>query len=222
MISKIIVFTTALLLVNAQHNSYEQSKSSQSLSSQDSTQSQQSYTEPIVHRPALFRRPFALHLAPVHEDVVENRPPVHVASAAATINKVLPSVHQVTPSVQYVSVKTPTVHYTTPDVAPIISHNIPVQTYNYNHADLHQEYNTNPEYEVKYSVEDHHTGDIKSLQEKRYGDHVTGYYSLQEPDGSVRTVHYDANKHTGFNAKVEISKPSTHVQPNHQIVYSHN
>lgn len=53
-----------------------------------------------------------------------------------------------------------------------------------------------PKYEFKYSVEDHHTGDIKSQEEARDGDHVVGYYSLHQPDGSVRTVHYDADKHS--------------------------
>lgn len=58
-------------------------------------------------------------------------------------------------------------------------------------------------YEFNYAVKDEHTGDIKEQQEKRDGDHVVGYYTLLEPDGHRRIVHYESDKHSGFNAKVE-------------------
>ena len=67
-----------------------------------------------------------------------------------------------------------------------------------------------PKYEFKYGVHDGHTHDIKEQAEKRDGDNVEGYYKLVEPDGTTRTVHYTADKHNGFNAKVEKSGHATH------------
>ncbi|XP_050342395.1 cuticle protein 18.6-like [Nymphalis io] len=74
----------------------------------------------------------------------------------------------------------------------IIRHDISHNQHGYNH-----DYYAHPQYEFQYNVEDHHTGDIKSQHEARDGDHVTGSYSLHQPDGSVRTVHYNADQHSG-------------------------
>lgn len=63
-------------------------------------------------------------------------------------------------------------------------------------------FQSHPKYSFKYGVEDPHTGDVKAVQEERDGDRVKGEYSLVEPDGSIRTVKYTADKHTGFNAVV--------------------
>ncbi|KAH0821617.1 hypothetical protein GEV33_001174 [Tenebrio molitor] len=68
--------------------------------------------------------------------------------------------------------------------------------------DHHQDYYAHPKYEFKYGVEDHHTGDIKSQSETRDGDVVKGQYSLHEPDGTILTVKYTADKHSGFNAEI--------------------
>ncbi|KAI8434299.1 hypothetical protein MSG28_012382 [Choristoneura fumiferana] len=57
-------------------------------------------------------------------------------------------------------------------------------------------------YEFQYSVEDHHTGDIKSQRESRSGDAVHGSYSLVQPDGVHRIVEYTSDKEHGFNAIV--------------------
>lgn len=65
-----------------------------------------------------------------------------------------------------------------------------------------------PKYTFKYGVNDYHTGDIKSQQESRDGDVVKGQYSVVEPDGSVRTVEYTADKHSGFNAVVHKTAPT--------------
>lgn len=65
-------------------------------------------------------------------------------------------------------------------------------------------------YEFKYGVEDPHTGDKKSQHESRDGDVVKGSYSLVEPDGTIRTVDYTANKHDGFNAVVHRSGHAHH------------
>ena len=59
-------------------------------------------------------------------------------------------------------------------------------------------------------MHDGHTHDIKEQAEKRVGDKVEGYYSLVEPDGTKRTVHYTADKHTGFNAVVTKSGHAIH------------
>ncbi|KAI8429062.1 hypothetical protein MSG28_007630 [Choristoneura fumiferana] len=54
-----------------------------------------------------------------------------------------------------------------------------------------------PKYDFAYSVADPHTGDHKSQHESRDGDAVHGYYSLVQPDGSVRKVEYTADDHNG-------------------------
>ncbi|XP_041976461.1 cuticle protein 8-like [Aricia agestis] len=54
-----------------------------------------------------------------------------------------------------------------------------------------------PQYDFSYSVSDPHTGDHKLQQETRDGDAVHGSYSLLQPDGSVRSVHYTADDHRG-------------------------
>ncbi|XP_034239870.1 cuticle protein 18.6-like isoform X3 [Thrips palmi] len=69
-----------------------------------------------------------------------------------------------------------------------------------------------PKYEYKYGVEDHHTGDYKDAKEERDGDVVKGEYSLLQPDGRKRTVHYTASKHGGFNAIVSYSGHAIHPE----------
>lgn len=59
-----------------------------------------------------------------------------------------------------------------------------------------------PKYQFEYGVRDPHTGDHKMQYEERDGDVVRGYYTLHEPDGTIRTVHYTADKKNGFNARV--------------------
>lgn len=58
-------------------------------------------------------------------------------------------------------------------------------------------------YEFSYGVADHHTGDIHSHKETRDGYLTQGEYSLHEADGTIRTVKYTVDKHSGFNAVVE-------------------
>ncbi|XP_060800981.1 cuticle protein 7-like [Amyelois transitella] len=83
------------------------------------------------------------------------------------------------------------------------------------HGHHHFDYYARPKYEFDYKVSDHHTGDHKSQHETRDGDVVKGYYSLHEPDGSERIVHYHSDKHSGFHATV---KHSTH----HMIPHHHH
>ncbi|XP_037945225.1 cuticle protein 7-like, partial [Teleopsis dalmanni] len=61
----------------------------------------------------------------------------------------------------------------------------------------------------------YHTGDVKSQHETRDGDSVKGQYSLVEPDGSIRTVDYTADKHNGFNAVVHKTAP-VHEHEEHE------
>lgn len=45
---------------------------------------------------------------------------------------------------------------------------------------------------------------------------MKGSYSLAEPDGTIRTVHYTADDHNGFNAVVEKSGHAVHPVPVYQ------
>ncbi|XP_045446371.1 cuticle protein 7-like [Melitaea cinxia] len=121
---------------------------------------------------------------------------------------------QAIPIVQHAA---PIVHHATPVV-----HHAPVYHSQQHYSDDHQDYYAHPKYEFNYEVADHHTGDIKSQHEARDGDHVTGSYSLHQPDGAVRTVHYNADKHSGFNAQVEYSGHSQHAQPAHHAPQYHH
>nr|BAM18243.1 cuticular protein PxutCPR103c [Papilio xuthus] len=85
----------------------------------------------------------------------------------------------------------------------------------------HQDEYAHPRYDFSYSVADGHTGDNKSQQESRDGDAVHGQYSLLEADGSVRTVQYTADDHSGFNAVVTNSAPAHHAAPAHAILAHH-
>ncbi|CAG9784939.1 unnamed protein product [Diatraea saccharalis] len=80
---------------------------------------------------------------------------------------------------------------------PIVKH-VPVH-YEESHKEEshHEDYYAYPKYAFEYSVEDPHTGDHKTQHETRDGDVVKGFYSLHEPDGSIRTVEYAADKKSG-------------------------
>lgn len=71
-------------------------------------------------------------------------------------------------------------------------------------------YQTYPSYSYNYAVADDFTGDMKSQQETRDGDNVKGQYKVLEPDGSIRTVDYEANDISGFNAIVSKNGLSIH------------
>ena len=61
----------------------------------------------------------------------------------------------------------------------------------------------NPHYQFSYGVTDPLTGDVKSASETRVGGAVQGSYTLIEPGGTRRTVHYTADDVHGFNAVVQ-------------------
>ncbi|XP_045764360.1 uncharacterized protein LOC123866727 [Maniola jurtina] len=98
-------------------------------------------------------------------------------------------------------------HYAAPHAAPVLAYAGPVGHYGGHHEYAH------PKYDFAYSVADPHTGDHKSQHESRDGDAVHGYYSLLQPDGSVRKVEYTADDHNGFNAVVHNSAPFVHPAP---------
>lgn len=76
-----------------------------------------------------------------------------------------------------------------------------------------------PKYAFNYGVHDPHTGDHKSQEEVRDGDVVKGSYSLAEPDGTIRTVHYTADDLNGFNAVVSKAGHAVHPVPLYQKPY---
>ncbi|KAJ8943451.1 hypothetical protein NQ314_009733 [Rhamnusium bicolor] len=69
-------------------------------------------------------------------------------------------------------------------------------------AVVSEEYDSNPQYSYGYDVQDALTGDNKNQYETRNGDVVQGSYSLVEPDGTRRTVEYNADPINGFNSVV--------------------
>lgn len=75
---------------------------------------------------------------------------------------------------------------------------------------LYSFWQSHPRYELNYGVHDGHTGDYKSQHEVRDDEVVKGSYTVAEPDGTLRTVHYTANDHNGFNAVVERSGQPVH------------
>ncbi|CAG9784941.1 unnamed protein product [Diatraea saccharalis] len=94
------------------------------------------------------------------------------------------------------------------------AHIVPVHGHGHGHGhhDGH-DYYAYPKFEFAYKVEDPHTGDFKSQHEHRDGDVVKGYYSLHQPDGSIRHVDYHGDKHSGFHADVKHS--THHIVPHH-------
>ncbi|CAH1644425.1 unnamed protein product [Spodoptera littoralis] len=144
----------------------------------------------------------AYHAAPAHyssaaavssQNIVRHdQPAKHVAVAApAVAYHAAPAVaYHAAPAVAYHAAPAPVAYH----AAPIVAHA--------------EEFDAHPKYEYNYSVADSHTGDNKSQQESRDGDVVKGSYSFHEADGSVRTVEYSADDHSGFNAVVHNSAPT--------------
>ncbi|KAG5872289.1 hypothetical protein JTB14_037421 [Gonioctena quinquepunctata] len=109
--------------------------------------------------------------------------------------------------------------YPTAHVAPVAHGYAAPLTHGYaaptilNSAHHAEDYYAHPKYEFNYGVQDGYTGDHKSQHEQRDGDVVKGYYTVGEPDGTLRTVHYTADDHNGFNAVVEKSGHPVHPAP---------
>ncbi|XP_035457852.2 cuticle protein 7-like isoform X3 [Spodoptera frugiperda] len=136
----------------------------------------------------------AYHAAPVA--VAYKAAPAHYSSAAVVSSQNIVRHDQ---PAQRVAVAAPAVAY---HAAPAVAyHAAPVVA-------RAEEFDAHPKYEYNYSVADSHTGDNKSQQESRDGDVVKGSYSFHEADGSVRTVEYSADDHSGFNAVVHNTAPT--------------
>ncbi|XP_053602741.1 cuticle protein 7-like [Plodia interpunctella] len=118
-----------------------------------------------------------------------------------------PVAHYAAPVAHYAA---PVAHYAAP-----VAHYAPVEQY----AEHGHDYYAHPKYDYAYSVADPHTGDHKSQHESRDGDAVHGFYSLVQPDGSVRKVEYTADDHNGFNAVVHNTAPAVHPAPAHNYHY---
>ncbi|XP_045534293.1 cuticle protein 19 [Papilio machaon] len=107
---------------------------------------------------------------------------------------------------------------------PALVHEEPQLVFDHHHhisEDEHVDYYAYPKYEFKYGVNDFHTGDIKTHHESRDGDVVKGQYTVVEPDGSIRTVDYTADKHNGFNAVVHRTAPITPHEAAHYKFAEH-
>ena len=92
--------------------------------------------------------------------------------------------------------------------APVVAHYAPAVKA---HHDV--DYYAYPKYAFKYGVTDGHTGDNKAQEEERDGDVVKGSYTVADPDGTIRTVHYTADDHNGFNAVVTRTGHAVHPEP---------
>ncbi|KAK3908044.1 Cuticle protein 19 [Frankliniella fusca] len=127
-----------------------------------------------------------------------------VALVAAVASCALAGVH----SNSYIEISHSPVahHHAAPIIHAPIVHAAPLA-----HAAVHDEHHGPPSpYAFKYGVHDAHTGDVKSASESSHGDVVKGEYSVLQPDGITRTVHYTADKHNGFNAQVTLSGHAYH------------
>ncbi|XP_017784708.1 PREDICTED: cuticle protein 8-like [Nicrophorus vespilloides] len=127
--------------------------------------------------------------------------PVAQYAAPVTAHYAAPVAHYAAaPVAQYAA---PVAHYA---AAPVTQYAAPVAHYAAPIVKaVHQEVypDSHPQYTYEYGVQDAHTGDVKNQHEERDGDVVKGYYTLVQPDGVTRTVHYTADSHNGFNAEVE-------------------
>ncbi|CAH3821334.1 cuticle protein 8-like [Pieris brassicae] len=110
------------------------------------------------------------------------------------------------PAPVYHSAPAPVAYHTAP--APVAYHAAPVHYAAPVAKVVAHEEIAHPKYEYSYSVSDPHTGDDKQQQEVRDGDVVKGSYSFHEADGSIRTVEYSADDHSGFNAVVHNTAPT--------------
>ncbi|CAH3821861.1 unnamed protein product [Pieris brassicae] len=120
-----------------------------------------------------------------------------VAYQAAPVYHATPVYHSAPAPVAYHAAPAPVAYHAAPGhyaapVAKVVAH----------------EEIAHPKYEYSYSVSDPHTGDDKQQQEVRDGDVVKGSYSFHEADGSIRTVEYSADDHSGFNAVVHNTAPT--------------
>jgi len=76
-----------------------------------------------------------------------------------------------------------------------------------------------PQYSFAYGVENPNTGDSHGHSETRDGSHVTGEYSVMEPDGVLRRVLYTSDPKNGFRASVRYVRPDGEESSNRDHGY---
>ncbi|XP_050059058.1 pro-resilin-like [Aphis gossypii] len=81
------------------------------------------------------------------------------------------------------------------------------------------DYVAKPQYSFAYGVDNPNTGDSHGHSETRDGSHVTGEYSVMEPDGVLRRVLYTADPKNGFRASVRYVRPDGEESPNRDHGY---
>ncbi|KPI97771.1 Cuticle protein 19 [Papilio xuthus] len=179
---------------------------------QPAHESQETYSE-YTPEPVNYKQYFqshehvSAHQPPQHQPTVQT---VHYPAVRHQLHA-LPTPVRHEPPTHYVQAHEPAPHHYAPKVhqSPVYHH--PEAPSHDSHEEL-VDYYAYPKYQYEYKVEDPHTGDNKFQHEIRDGDNVKGVYSLQEADGSIRTVEYSSDKHHGFNAVVKHSAPGHHVQ----------
>ncbi|KAF7276859.1 hypothetical protein GWI33_009711 [Rhynchophorus ferrugineus] len=141
-------------------------------------------------------------------------PVYSVAPAVAKYAVAAAPVYSAAPAVAKYAVATAPVYSAAPAVAKYavaaaptvvkaapVAYAAPVAKYAAAQAYQEESYEPIP-YEFNYGIQDPHTGDFHSQEEKSDGHHVVGQYSLHEADGTIRIVKYSDDGH-GFNAVVE-------------------
>ncbi|XP_076271424.1 uncharacterized protein LOC143203173 [Rhynchophorus ferrugineus] len=148
---------------------------------------------------------YAVPAAPVYSAVKVAVPTV--AKYAVPAAPVYSAVKVAVPTVAKYAVPAAPVYSAAPAVAKValpvapVAYAAPVAKYAPAPAYKEESYEPIP-YEFNYGIQDPHTGDFHSQEEKSDGHHVVGQYSLHEADGTVRIVKYSDDGH-GFNAVVE-------------------
>ncbi|NP_001166667.1 cuticular protein RR-2 motif 98 precursor [Bombyx mori] len=248
MFSKIVVLcalvavSKAGLLAAPVHYSPAEAVSSQSIVRHDQPQlhtAKLAVATPVAYHaaPVAYQAaPVAYHAAPVAYQaapVAYHTSPLRYSSAESVSSQNIvrhdqPQTIQYAAPVAKLAVAAPVAYHAAP--APVTYHAAPAAV-SYHSAPVakivaHQaEEIAYPKYEYNYSVADGHSGDNKSQQEVRDGDVVKGSYSFHEADGSIRTVEYTADDHSGFNAVVHNTAPTaapTHIKAVPALQYYHH
>ncbi|CAG4941727.1 unnamed protein product [Parnassius apollo] len=173
---------------------------------QSSQESQETYTEftpeSVNYKQYFQSQKYFNHQPAQHQPTVQA---LHYPGSLQRLHAYQAPVRQ-EPQTHYI----PSPHYAPKIHQSPVYHKAEAQSHD-SHEDL-VDYYAYPKYQYEYKVEDPHTGDNKFQHEIRDGDNVKGVYSLQEADGSIRTVEYSSDKHHGFSAVVKHSAPGRHAQ----------
>ncbi|XP_072940665.1 uncharacterized protein [Epargyreus clarus] len=201
MFSKVVILSAVLAISAAGLLPEPHYSSAAAVSSQSIVRHEQplAVAAPVAYHAA----PVAYHTAPVAyhaAPVAVHAAPAHYGSHAVSSQNI----------VRHATVAAAPAHYAVAHAAPV---HYAAPAHGYVAAHQPEPYDAHPKYDFAYSVADSHTGDNKSQHESRDGDAVHGEYSLHEADGSIRTVHYTADAHSGFNAVVSHSAPGHHAAP---------